>query len=157
MARAAAATLATPFDAVAKRIKTDLTPVTAADEASEALILEGLARLLPGVPVVAEESAARKLPPSVEPSFIIVDPLDGTREFLAGRDEFTVNVAIVTNGVPIAGLIAAPARGLLWRGIVGGGRAAASGARLRRRKPGRSLIHTRPAPGASRSRPRAAI
>jgi 3'(2'), 5'-bisphosphate nucleotidase len=149
VARAAAATLATPFHSVAKRIKTDLTPVTAADEASEALILEGLARLLPGVPVVAEESAARTLPPSVEPSFIIVDPLDGTREFLAGRDEFTVNVAIVTNGVPIAGLIAAPARGLLWRGIVGG---AAERMHLRlgsgeAKAYGRAPIHTRPAPG----------
>jgi 3'(2'), 5'-bisphosphate nucleotidase len=149
VARAAAATLATPFHSVAKRIKTDLTPVTAADEASEALILEGLARLLPGVPVVAEESAARRLPPSIEPSFIVVDPLDGTREFLAGRDEFTVNVAIVTNGVPIAGLIAAPARGLLWRGIVGG---AAERMHLRlgsgqAKAYGRAPIHTRPAPG----------
>ena len=153
VARAAAATLATPFHSVAKRIKTDLSPVTAADEASEALILEGLAHLLPGVPVVAEESAARKLPPSVEPSFIIVDPLDGTREFLAGRDEFTVNVAIVTNGVPIAGLIAAPARGLLWRGIVGRGaerlhlRVGSGQTSTLAKAYGRSPIHTRPAPG----------
>ena len=51
---------------------------------------------------------------------MLVDPLDGTKEFLAGRDEFTVNVAIVTHGVPIAGIIAAPAQGLLWRGVVGG-------------------------------------
>lgn len=153
VARAAAATLATPFHSVAKRIKTDLSPVTAADEASEALILEGLARLLPGVPVVAEESAARRLPPSVEPSFIIVDPLDGTREFLAGRDEFTVNVAIVTNGVPIAGLIAAPARGLLWRGIIGRGaerlhlRVGSGQTSTLAKAYGRSPIHTRPAPG----------
>ena len=149
VARAAAATLATPFHAVASRIKTDLTPVTAADEASEALIVEGLARLLPGVQVIAEEGATRKLPPAVGASFVIVDPLDGTREFLAGRDEFTVNLAIVTNGMPIAGLIAAPARGQLWRGIVGVG---AERLHLRlgsgqAKAYGRTPIHTRPAPG----------
>jgi 3'(2'), 5'-bisphosphate nucleotidase len=149
VSRAAAATLATPFSSVAQRIKTDLTPVTAADELSEAVILEGLSRLLPGVPVVAEESVGRMRPTRLDPSFVLVDPLDGTREFLAGRDEFTVNVAIVTHGIPIAGIIAAPARELLWRGIVGGiaerlhlqlgaGQAKAFG---------RSPIHTRPAPG----------
>ncbi len=152
VARAAAATLATPFHSVASRIKTDLTPVTAADEASEALIVEGLAGLLPGIQVIAEEGAARKLPPTLDSSFVIVDPLDGTREFLAGRDEFTVNVAIVTNGVPIAGLIAAPARGLLWRGIVGGGaerlhlRLGAGQSSPLAKAYGRTPIHTRPAP-----------
>lgn len=153
VARAAAVTLATSFSQVAHRIKTDLSPVTAADEASEALIVAGLAELLPGVPVIAEEeAAAHRLPSSIEPSFVIVDPLDGTREFLAGRDEFTVNVAIVTNGVPIAGLIAAPARGLLWRGVVGG---VAERMNLRlspgqsgnpAKAYGRTPIHTRPAP-----------
>jgi len=153
VARAAAATLATPFSTIATRIKTDLTPVTAADELSESIILEGLAHLLPGVPVIAEESVGRKQPDSLDPTFIIVDPLDGTREFLAGRDEFTVNVAIVTRGVPIAGIIAAPARGLLWRGIVGGN-AGGLAERLHLRLGagqakayGRSPIHTRPAPG----------
>ena len=120
VARAAAATLATSFSTVARRIKTDLSPVTAADEASEAIIIDGLSRLLPGVAVVAEESVSRNPPAHVEPSFAIVDPLDGTKEFLAGRDEFTVNLGIVTHGVPIAGIIAAPAQGLLWRGVVGG-------------------------------------
>lgn len=149
VARAAAVTLATSFSEVARRIKNDLTPVTAADEASEALIVAGLAELLPGVPVIAEEeTAARRLPSSIEPSFIIVDPLDGTREFLAGRDEFTVNIGIVTNGVPIAGLIAAPARGLLWRGIVGSG-AERMNLRLgaeQAKAEGRTPIRTRPAP-----------
>ncbi len=153
VARAAAVTLATPFHSVARRIKTDLTPVTAADEASEALIVDGLARLLPGLPVIAEEGAARKLPPSLGSSFVIVDPLDGTREFLAGRDEFTVNVAIITGGVPIAGLIAAPARGLLWRGIVGRGaerlhlRLGSGQTSVLAKAYGRTPIHTRPAPG----------
>ena len=78
----------------------------------------------------------------------MVDPLDGTKEFLAGRDEFTVNVGIVTNGVPIAGIIAAPAQGLLWRGVVGG-KAERLQLRLGTDPPeayGRSSIHTRPAP-----------
>jgi 3'(2'), 5'-bisphosphate nucleotidase len=148
VALAAAATLAISFSAVARRIKTDLTPVTAADESSEAVILEGVSRLLPGIPVIAEESVGRAPLSNLGPSFLIVDPLDGTREFLAGRDEFTVNVAIVTNGIPVAGIIAAPAQGLLWRGIVGG-----SAERLhlrlgtgRAKAYGRSLIHTRPAP-----------
>jgi 3'(2'), 5'-bisphosphate nucleotidase len=150
VARAAAATLATSFSSVALRIKADLTPVTAADELSESVILEGLAKVLPGVPVVAEESVGRLRPTNLEPTFIVVDPLDGTREFLAGRDEFTVNVAIVTRGVPIAGIIAAPARGLLWRGVVGG---AAERLHLRLgaghtgKAYGRMPIHTRPAPG----------
>jgi 3'(2'), 5'-bisphosphate nucleotidase len=148
VARAAAATLATSFSSVVRRIKADLTPVTAADELSEAVILEGLDGLLPGVTVVAEESIAGKAAQRLDPSFVVVDPLDGTKEFLAGRDEFTVNLGIVTRGVPIAGIIAAPARGLLWRGIVGGTaerlqlRLGAGEAEVH----GRSFIHTRPAP-----------
>jgi 3'(2'), 5'-bisphosphate nucleotidase len=100
------------------RLKADQSPVTVADEASEALIIEGIARLLPGVPVISEESADAKRD-RFDGSFLIVDPLDGTREFLAGRDEFTVNLAIITGGVPVAGIIAAPARGRVWRGAVG--------------------------------------
>jgi 3'(2'), 5'-bisphosphate nucleotidase len=120
VARAAAVTLAVSFATVERRLKGDQSPVTAADEASEAIIVEGLSRLLPGVPVVAEESVGQKSFDRLEPSFSSVDPLDGTREFLAGRDEFTVNLGIVTNGIPVAGIIAAPARRMLWRGVVGG-------------------------------------
>jgi len=104
---------------VVHRLKPDQSPVTAADEASEATILRGLARLLPNVPVISEESADNAQTAGLNESFLIVDPLDGTREFLAGRDEFTVNLAIITRGVPIAGIIAAPARDQLWRGVVG--------------------------------------
>ncbi|HEY6833987.1 MAG TPA: 3'(2'),5'-bisphosphate nucleotidase CysQ [Pseudolabrys sp.] len=147
VSRASAATLVTPFSKVEQRIKNDLSPVTAADEASEAVILEGLARLLPGIPVIAEESVARA-PHHVGASCVIVDPLDGTKEFLAGRDEFTVNVGVVTDGVPIAGIISAPAQGLLWRGVVGHG---AERLRLKwgeapARAYDRSAIHTRSAP-----------
>jgi 3'(2'), 5'-bisphosphate nucleotidase len=120
VARAAAATLATHFSEVSRRTKDDQSPVTAADELSEAVILEGLARVLPDLPVVSEESIA-KAPERILASVAIVDPLDGTKEFLAGRDEFTVNIGIVTRGVPVAGVIAAPAQGLLGRGVVGQG------------------------------------
>jgi 3'(2'), 5'-bisphosphate nucleotidase len=105
--------------AAARRLKPDQSPVTAADIASEATILEGLARLLPQVPVISEEMTSAKGALAIDGSFFLVDPLDGTREFLAGRDEFTVNVAIVTGGTPILGIIAAPNRGQLWRGVVG--------------------------------------
>lgn len=118
--RAAALVRAVSPQDVARQTKADQSPVTAADEASESAILEGLARLLPGVPVVSEEAVGKKGPPALDGSFILVDPLDGTREFLSGSDEFAVLLAIVTGGVPIAGIVAAPRRGELWRGVVGG-------------------------------------
>ena len=120
VARACALILAVSPDS-GHTLKSDRSPVTAADEASEAAILEGLARLLPGVPVVSEEMSGRQAPPKLDGSFILVDPLDGTREFIAGRDEYTVNVAIVSRGTPIAGIVAAPKRGQVWRGVVGSG------------------------------------
>ncbi len=133
---------------VVHRIKPDRSPVTVADELSEATILQGLAQLLPGVPVISEELATEQPVTGLDKSFLIVDPLDGTREFIAGRDEFTVNLAIVTRGVPIAGIIAAPERGQVWRGVVG-----EKAERLRLLADGAdeaSAIHTRrwPAQGA---------
>jgi 3'(2'), 5'-bisphosphate nucleotidase len=121
IARACAEIGATSPTTAVRRLKSDQSPVTAADEASEAVILQGLARILPKVPVVAEESASAAASADLAGSFVIVDPLDGTREFLAGRDEFTVNLAIVTRGLPVAGIIAAPKKGQLWRGIIGHG------------------------------------
>ena len=103
------------------KLKPDQSPVTLADDASEAEILEGLARLVPGVPVVSEEMSGRQAPPKLAGSFILVDPLDGTREFIAGRDEYTVNVAIISGGKPIAGIVSAPKQHKVWRGIVGRG------------------------------------
>ena len=120
VARASAVIRATAPDSVDRRLKPDTSPVTAADEASEAAILSALARLLPNVPVISEEMVGSTAPPALDRSFIVVDPLDGTKEFLAGTDQFTVNLAIVTRGLPIAGIIAAPKRGQIWRGIVGG-------------------------------------
>jgi 3'(2'), 5'-bisphosphate nucleotidase len=98
------------------RTKADRSPVTAADEAAEAIILDGLARVLPGVPVISEEAAERTPPAGPGSEFVLVDPLDGTRELVAGRDEFTVNVALVKAGRPHLGIVAAPALGQLWRG-----------------------------------------
>ncbi len=119
VARASAIILEVAEGGLSHRLKGDRSPVTAADEASEAAILEGLAQVLPGVPVVAEEMTAKGKVPALHGSFILVDPLDGTKEFIAGRDEYTVNIAVVSGGVPIAGVISAPKRGDLWRGVVG--------------------------------------
>lgn len=132
--RAGAAILGFAGERVVHRLKADASPVTAADEASDAILAEGLARILPGVPVVSEE---RPKPEPMRPHqgmFIIIDPLDGTREFVAGRTEFTVNLALIENGAPRAGIIAAPALGLLYSGLAGGGarRLRISGATIER-------------------------
>ena len=120
VSRAAGAIAAIDRSAAAEHTKLDLSPVTAADEAAQALILRELPRLLPGIPIVSEETEAKPIVASERP-FILVDPLDGTKEFLAGRDEFTVNVALVVRGLPVVGWIAAPALGLIWRGAAGRG------------------------------------
>jgi 3'(2'), 5'-bisphosphate nucleotidase len=113
---AAAAILEVRAGSLDARTKADSSPVTAADHAAEAVILAGLAHELPGVPVVSEEAAGQAPPAHLPDTFIVVDPLDGTREFIAGRDEFTVNVAIVRGGRPVLGIVAAPALAMLWRG-----------------------------------------
>lgn len=97
--------------------KKDASPVTEADERAEAIILEGLGKAFPDIPVVAEESAAAGRVPDVEgKSFFLVDPLDGTKEFINKRDDFTVNIALVKDGVPVAGIVYAPAKGTAWTG-----------------------------------------
>jgi 3'(2'), 5'-bisphosphate nucleotidase len=145
---AAAAILAARSGSLDTRTKADRSPVTVCDEAAEAAILSGLARVLPGVAIVSEEAAGKAPPANLPETFILVDPLDGTRELIAGRDEFTVNVAIVRGGRPRLGIVAAPAQGVVWRGSEGRGAerlqlppgAPASAARER------STIRTRPAP-----------
>jgi 3'(2'), 5'-bisphosphate nucleotidase len=102
---------------VSVRSKADESPVTAADEAAHSVIVGGLKRLLPAIPVVSEEASDE--PADLGGEFILVDPLDGTREFIAGRDEYTVNIALLRGGVPVAGVVAAPALGLIWRGVAG--------------------------------------
>ncbi|MCI0600942.1 MAG: 3'(2'),5'-bisphosphate nucleotidase CysQ [Beijerinckiaceae bacterium] len=96
------------------RRKSDGSPVTDADEAAEAIILERLAAHLPDVPVLAEEAASRGAAMNAAQSFILVDPVDGTREFLSRNGEFTINIALIIDGVPRAGAVYAPALGKLW-------------------------------------------
>jgi len=100
--------------------KTDGSPVTEADLAADRIIREGLARLVPEVPTLSEECVPLAKPP-YEGSFFLIDPLDGTKEFVAGRSEFTVNLALVNDGTPLLGIIGAPALGLVWRGLIGRG------------------------------------
>jgi 3'(2'), 5'-bisphosphate nucleotidase len=101
------------------RIKPDRTPVTDADERSQAILLDAVARLMPGVAVVSEEMAVR--PPRLGDVFVLIDPLDGTKEFVAGSSEYTVNLAIIKDREPVAGIVAVPAAGLIYRGRIGHG------------------------------------
>lgn len=96
------------------RRKADGSPVTDADEASERYILGAIREFLPGIPVIAEEEQAAGNDVAVGERFILVDPLDGTREFIQGRAEFAVNIGLIENGVPIAGAIYAPLLSKLW-------------------------------------------
>lgn len=99
--------------------KADATPVTEADQEAEAVILAGLAQLSPDVPVVAEESTAAGRVPEVLADagrFWLVDPLDGTKEFISRNGEFTVNIALIEAGEPVLGVVLAPALGVLYAG-----------------------------------------
>lgn len=103
-------------------IKSDKSPVTAADEAAEAVILAALARLAPDLPVVAEEAtAAGNVPKVLGDRFALVDPLDGTKEFIARNGEFTVNIGLIEQTRPVAGVVYAPVLRLVWWGVVGVG------------------------------------
>jgi 3'(2'), 5'-bisphosphate nucleotidase len=103
------------------RIKSDGSPVTAADEEAEALILARLAVLQPNVPVIAEEQMARQSQVSAGARFFLVDPLDGTEEFVRGREEFTVNIALIDSGNPVCGALIAPAQNRAFAGERGKG------------------------------------
>src|SRR6201991_1917556 len=118
--RASAAILAVNRAAMRIDGKSDGSPVTEADLAADRILTDGLARLVPDIPFLSEERVDLAKPP-YEGSFFLIDPLDGTKEFVAGRNEFTVNLALVTNGTPLLGIIGAPALGLIWRGWVGRG------------------------------------
>src|ERR1700761_5648652 len=145
--RAGAAIMAVNRAAMKIEGKDDGSPVTEADLAADRIIGEGLARLAPAVPAISEERVRAK--PPFDGSFFLIDPLDGTKEFVAGRGEFTVNIALVSNGTPLLGIIGAPALGLIWRGLVGRGAerlAIGDGGAIVATEP----IHTRclPPPGA---------
>ena len=111
VAVAAAATLTAARNV---HIKADRSPVTDADERSQAILLQAMARLMPGVAVVSEEMAIR--PSRLGDVFAVIDPLDGTKEFVAGSSEYTVNLAIIQDREPVVGIVAVPAEGLIYRG-----------------------------------------
>jgi 3'(2'),5'-bisphosphate nucleotidase len=98
------------------REKADGSPVTAADERAEAIIVAALHEAAPGIAVVAEEATAAGASLVSPPRFFLVDPLDGTREFLAGNGEFTINIGLIDGGAPIAGAVYAPAVDRIWFG-----------------------------------------
>ena len=132
---------------IVERKKADHSPVTAADEEAEKFILRRLNHLAPGVPVVAEESVAAGRVPKVAQRFFLVDPLDGTKEFINRNGEFTVNIAEIIDGKPVRGVVYAPAMDRMFFGE------AASGAFEINAKPGgapeyaeASRINVRPAP-----------
>ena len=94
---------------VAATIKADNSPVTVADHDSEAIVLEGLARIAPGVAAVSEEAVAAGHTPAIGRTFFLVDPLDGTKAFVRRRPQFTINIALIEDGSPVFGLLYAPA------------------------------------------------
>jgi 3'(2'), 5'-bisphosphate nucleotidase len=116
--------------------KSDSSPVTEADRAAELTILAALATAAPGVPVIAEEEVAAGRIPSHGDTYFLVDPLDGTREFVGGGDDYTVNIGLIDHKQPILGVVFAPATGRLHGGWVGSGAWVDEG-------PGRSAIRTR--------------
>lgn len=101
--------------------KADRSVVTEADHAAEAIILAGLRRALPGCSVVAEEEVAGGQVTAASAEFWLVDPLDGTREFTSGSDDFAVNIGLVRGGKPVLGVVGVPATGEIFGGIVGVG------------------------------------
>ena len=101
--------------------KDDHSPVTEADHQAEALIAAALREATPGIQVVAEEESAAGCVHGPAAELWLVDPLDGTREFAAGHDEFTVNIGLIRNGVPVLGVVGVPALGELFGGISGSG------------------------------------
>lgn len=95
--------------------KSDESPVTEADRAGEAVILKALAQAFPGVPVISEEDASEfGTPERIGPRFFLVDPLDGTKAFVRGDPNFTVNIALIEDGRSVSGAVAAPATGEVW-------------------------------------------
>ena len=106
------------FEAESKR---DSSPVTEADRAAELIILAALAKAAPGVPVIAEEEVAAGRIPEHDDTYFLVDPLDGTKEFVRGGDDYTVNIALIERNAPTLGIVFAPATGRLHGGLVGSG------------------------------------
>jgi 3'(2'), 5'-bisphosphate nucleotidase len=107
--------------------KSDRSPVTICDRAAEKIILAALAQAAPGVPVIAEEEVAAGRIPAHDDTYFLVDPLDGTKEFIRGGDDYTVNIGLIVEGRPKLGVVFQPATGKLWGGLVGEGAFAEEG------------------------------
>ena len=137
--QAGAAILAVRAAGFETHVKPDRSPVTAADHAAEAIIVAGLRAAYPHIQVIAEEEATGGRTGIAGDTFWLVDPLDGTREFVAGTDDFTVNIGLVRKGRPVLGVVAAPALGELFFGVVGKGA-------WKRTATGDSAIHVRRPP-----------
>jgi len=123
--------------------KQDSSPVTEADRAAELIILAALARAAPGVPVIAEEEVAAGRIPAHGDTYFLVDPLDGTKEFVRGGDDYTVNIGLIVDGSPLLGVVYAPATDTLHAGLVGEGAWVEDGEGRRRistRQPGEQLV-----------------
>ena len=123
IARRAAGEILAVYDSeFAVQHKDDRSPLTAADLAAHRCIVDGFAELTPGVPVLSEESATVEIAARRGwQRFWLVDPLDGTREFIKRNGEFTVNIALVETGVAVFGVIQQPVTGALWHGVPGSG------------------------------------
>ena len=122
---------------LAVETKADSSPVTACDRAAEAIILEALRTSAPGVPVIAEEEVAAGRIPKHGDQFFLVDPLDGTKEFVRGGDDYTVNIGLIVGGSPLLGVVHQPVGRVSWAGIAGEGA-------FRLDSDGRRAIATRP-------------
>ena len=123
--------------------KLDSSPVTEADRAAELIILAALARHAPDVPVIAEEEVAAGRIPAHGDTYFLVDPLDGTKEFVRGGDDYTVNIGLIVGGMPLLGAVYAPATGRLHGGVVGEGAWLDEGngrREIRAREPGEQLV-----------------
>ncbi len=101
--------------------KSDQSPVTVCDRAAERIILDALAKVAPGIPVIAEEEVAAGRIPAHGDTYFLVDPLDGTKEFVRGGDDYTVNIGLIVNGAPRLGVVYQPALDRLHLGLVGEG------------------------------------
>lgn len=124
---------------VAIERKADNSPVTEADRRSEAVLVAALAEAMPGIPVVAEEAASAGQLPSIARTFFLVDPLDGTREFIQQRGEFTINIGLIEDGAPTFGIVYAPALSELYLTV---GRQDVVAARVATDSPARTVSDT---------------
>lgn len=103
------------------RQKVDASPVTQADEEAEALLISAVKEVEPGTAVIGEESWSRGHRPGLNNRFWLIDALDGTRAFVSGGSDYSVNLALISEGSPVLGIILAPRTGVMWTGIAGGG------------------------------------